>query len=414
MISAHLNKSFVFADQALVSGVNFSVGILLARWLGLEIYGLFTLAWMVVLFTSGIQQSFLVAPLYSLSAKQSDSNSWLSKLNFIQLLFSAMAFLLTFSIVEITFFFKAEWYSKGLSLTIASLVAVYTLNDFFRRSLFMKQLGNKVFTQDLFGYALQLVVLYLLKINNQLTLISALSGILICNALSVGYYLIVHRPQFRALGLRTTILELWQYSRYLLATSILQWSSGNYFILVAAALLGPIAVGAVRIVQNLMGLLHVIFLALENFVPVRAAVVFHKGGQAALFQYLKSTFQYLVIPIALVIIALIVFHEEILWLLYGEVSEEIYQMLIAFSMIYLMVFVGTIFRFAIRTLEQNQIIFKSYVITTVFSLFFAHFLINQLGAMGVVAGIAATQFISLVYFYFSLKNTFKWRIISFT
>lgn len=413
-VRQHMNKSYVFADQALVSGVNFSVGIMLARWLGIETYGLFTLAWMVVLFTAGLQQSFLVAPMYSLSAKQKGSDEWISRLNVIQLIFSIVSFLLSFLIVEISYFFKPEWRVEGMSFIVACLVAVFTLNDFFRRCLFIKLLGKKVFVMDLIGYGLQVVMLFVLKSFDQLTLYSALCGILITHSLSIVFYFLVHQPLFRFSRFRATILTLWQYSRYLLATSVLQWSSGNYFILVAGAMLGPVAVGAVRIVQNLMGLLHVIFLALENLIPVRAASIFNSGGPIALYSYLKNTFQYLLVPILILIALLISFHQEILELLYGEVNEEVYQMLIVFSIVYLMVFIGTLFRFAIRTLEKNHIIFKSYIITTLFSLLLAHYLITQLGAMGVVAGIAGTQLISLVYFYFSLKETFQWRIISFT
>ena len=40
----HIN--WALADQGVVSGINFLTGIMLARFLGLEEFGRFTLAWM--------------------------------------------------------------------------------------------------------------------------------------------------------------------------------------------------------------------------------------------------------------------------------------------------------------------------------------------------------------------------------
>ena len=56
MLSKNREKSWVLADQALVSGVNFLNGILLARWLGITAYGTFALIWMAVLVASSLQQ----------------------------------------------------------------------------------------------------------------------------------------------------------------------------------------------------------------------------------------------------------------------------------------------------------------------------------------------------------------------
>ena len=48
-ISAQLAKlrtvNWAFADQVVVSGANFITGLILARGLGLEGFGVFTLAW---------------------------------------------------------------------------------------------------------------------------------------------------------------------------------------------------------------------------------------------------------------------------------------------------------------------------------------------------------------------------------
>jgi len=410
----YADKIWVFADQALVSGVNFSIGILLARWLGLEMYGLFALGWMFVLFASGFQQSFIVAPLYALSAKQKDQKKWISSLHFVQLCFSLVCIPLTIAVIEVSFFFQPEWQIEGISLLIGLLVGVYTLNDFFRRVLFLKAESQKVMLMDLLGYGMQILGLIGVEFAGHLSLYTAVLSILIAQGLSVALYFLVCQPSVRTSDFLETMSSLWKYSRYLVATSVLQWSSGNYFIIVAGTVLGTTAVGAIRIVQNLMGLLHIIFLALENIIPVRAAAILNASGGSALFDYLRKTFIVLILPVISVLGILIFFQEEVIFLFYGELTQDVSHVLMAFAVIYLMVFVGTMFRFAIRTLEMNHLIFKSYVLTTVFSLVFAHLFISKFGEMGVVAGLAGTQLISLTYFFIALKKTFKWKSISYT
>ncbi len=57
-------------DQAMVSGVNFFTGILLARYLGIEALGQFTLAWMAAIFLNGLQHAAIIAPMMSIGPKQ--------------------------------------------------------------------------------------------------------------------------------------------------------------------------------------------------------------------------------------------------------------------------------------------------------------------------------------------------------
>ncbi len=53
-LTRYRHVNWALADQVMVSGVNFLTGILLARGLGIEEFGRFTLAWMVVLFVAGM------------------------------------------------------------------------------------------------------------------------------------------------------------------------------------------------------------------------------------------------------------------------------------------------------------------------------------------------------------------------
>ncbi len=62
--------SWAILDQGMVSAVNFLTGILLARHLGVEEFGRFTLVWMLVLFMSSFQLALIVSPMLSIGPKR--------------------------------------------------------------------------------------------------------------------------------------------------------------------------------------------------------------------------------------------------------------------------------------------------------------------------------------------------------
>lgn len=407
-------KAWIFADQGLVSGINFSIGILLARFLGIETFGLFSLAWMVLFFASSIQQAFLTAPLFALTPKQEHPSQWISKLHFIQLLFSVLSFFVVIGIVETTLYFNPEWQFDGISSILGGLVAVYLFNDFSRRVLFTTHQPKKVFFIDVVGYALQPLLIIGLFISDALNLQTALAAILGAQTLSLAYIIIRIRPILDFSNLAPTLLQVWKYSRFLLATALLQWSSANYIILFAASILGPVAIGAIKVAQNLMGVLNVLFQAMENIVPVRSAEAFHKGGISALGDYMQKTTVQFLAPVALVLLLVGIFHQQIMTAIYGEEYLQYSFVLLAFCGIYVLVFLGTLLRFIIRTLEYNQIIFWSYVLSTAFSLIAGKVLATDYGLTGVLIGIAGTQIISFISFITFLKIKVKWNFRLFT
>lgn len=64
-----------FADQALYAGSNFAVQILLARWLGLEAYGGFVTAYILVLALAGLHNALIIEPM-SVLAPRHDGDDW--------------------------------------------------------------------------------------------------------------------------------------------------------------------------------------------------------------------------------------------------------------------------------------------------------------------------------------------------
>ena len=280
--------------------------------------------------------------------------------------------------------------------------------------MFVQHVPEKVLQLDLLGYALQPVFIMGLYFLDALELWSALASILLAQSFSALYVLVVIKPQFQFRGIRIILIKLWKYSRFLVATSLLQWSSANYIILFAASILGPSAIGAIRVSQNLMGVLNVLFQAMENIIPARSAEALQRGGLKELETYMMKMTLQLSVPVVLFLGGIAFFNEQIMTLIYGEEYLPYSFVLLAFCGIYIFVFLGTLLRFIIRTLEHNQLIFISYILTTVFSLLVGKVLASSYGLSGVMLGIAGTQLISFISFILFLKFKIKWNFRLFT
>ena len=70
----------------------------------------------------------------------------------------------------------------------------------------------------------------------------------------------------------------WITGRWIFGSTILQWLTGNYFAVVAGVVIGPIAVGALRAVQQLLAPIQIVTLAATNVIPVIAAEKLKSGG----------------------------------------------------------------------------------------------------------------------------------------
>ena len=190
---------------------------------------------------------------------------------------------------------------------------------------------------DIVLYIGQLIGVVLLIFFEIITLQNVLTVILLVNILSIGMGgITLGFEKLNQETLTNILLRHFHFSKWLLGTSILQWLSGNYFIIVGASILGTTAIGAIRMVQNIMGLCHVLFLAMENVMPIEAARQFHLDGENALIKYLiKSTWK-LGAGFLIVLLTLIFFAPQILNIIYGKEAMQHSYIVFAYVLLYVL------------------------------------------------------------------------------
>ncbi len=255
---SHIN--WALADQAIVSAVNFLTGIFLARFLGLGEFGHYTLVWMAVLFVYSIQHAMINAPMMSIGPQHSDSEApgYFGAVVVQQICFAGLTFILLILGVRASGVFFPEWGVEGLALPLACAGLAFQFQDFLRRYFFTRKRAITAFANDVVAYLGRLAGLAWLfwwyrsnDIADVLWIITASFAV----ATAVG------APGLRGLDWRaqhwlTAAKRNWRVARWLVASAVVQWATGNFFLIAAASVIGAPAVGGYRAAQNIIGVIH--------------------------------------------------------------------------------------------------------------------------------------------------------------
>jgi O-antigen/teichoic acid export membrane protein len=402
------SKLIILADQGIISGTNFLNAILIAKFLGVHYFGVFAMCLLAVQFLSSIQQALIIKPLLSLYPEKSQQDkSYLAKLNTLQLLFTLSATTLFIpTIYGLSFFFE-EFNSTGLLLYLALYAGLISLYDYIRRVFILKGNIITLFLLDaiVYGTFISLTIIQFImgtiSVDNLLFSYAAVLFVAILAGVTA-----TKENWWQLHGLRTVLKELWQYARFLVYTSILQWFSGNLFILFAGLLLGPVSLGVVRIAQSIMGVFNVFFLALENIVPLKAAYI-KVENEKMLIPYFKKTTLKFAVPVVGVALCLALFDKEIISFVFDQNLDRFGYVIIAFAALYLLVYLNTMQQFFIRTIQSNHIIFKSYLVASIFGILFSKLMISHWGLSGVLIGLFISQILVNTVNYQLIKRTIK-------
>lgn len=400
MISAFLKKhssiNWALTDQAMVSGVNFFTSILLARFLGLSAFGVFTLAWMVVLFVNSIQFALVSSPMMTIGPKQADDEqpAYYGAVLVQQFIFSLSSSVLLLAGIAASALLFPEWGIEPLIWPLATVSWTFQMQDFMRRYFFTRGRYPIAFINDSISYLGQLALLAWLTHTATLTSASVLWAMALTSFLAMVHgALHFSRIQIVSAICSATIHRHWHFSKWLTASALLQWLSGNLFNVAAGSVLGAAAVGALRAVQNIVSINHILFQGLENIVPSQASRHFSSGGAPALSRYLITVTVSAAVPVFAILGLALASPKFWLNLVYGAEYVAFGFVMKWYAGVYVFMLFALPLRCGLRAIENTRPIFRAYLFMSVFSTFCAIPAAKYLGLQGVVAGIMITYII---------------------
>ena len=246
--------SLALIDQGLLSGSNFLIAILLARWLTRDQYGAYAMGFSIFILLYGFHNAFLLEPMSVFgpeSYAQSRTAYVKRLLGFHFGLALALSVLVVAGIIVLPFFnadramMSAMW---GVCVGVP-LILFYWI---CRRAAYLKFAPGLALVGSLV-YCLTVVILLLVFKR----WMSPFMGFLIQAVAAIPAALVLLAPLKRGIDAEAgptnaeVLRRHWQYGRWVMGSTIVTWISGYGYYVLVGAMLPMQDVAALRALRNL-------------------------------------------------------------------------------------------------------------------------------------------------------------------
>ena len=251
-------KTLVLADQAVYSGCGFAITLLLVRILSPEAFGIYA---SIVLFNYlmvSASNALVIQPFQVIQSKVKTRSTYLSFTFFSQLIITAILLITTILLLQIEIEFLNNLNKSTSSILL--LMSCFLLHDYFRKVFLAEAAVHKALVIDsITGFLQTTIFIYcLLNYELQLAQVFLISGVSYLPALLVSA--IYLNPSFQNKENWSNYFQMhFKQGKWLLMTAILQWWANNLFVIASGVFLGAIALGALRLVQSIFGVLISVF-----------------------------------------------------------------------------------------------------------------------------------------------------------
>jgi O-antigen/teichoic acid export membrane protein len=392
---AFKGKEWLFADQLLVSGVNFLTSAMLARMLGVHGFGVFSMFYIVLQYSNSVQGYTIVFPMLSLAPQltvKREQESFLAGVAGVQYAFSLICGALFLTIAWANGF---NWlpfhFDPAVTLPYLLTIVFFQLQDWLRRRYYTQANGRAAFWNDFISYFGQLVVLAAIALTGKLNINGAYYVIALTSlaAFATGGRIISVRNSFAQMT--AVVPKIWSMGKDLFLVNNIQWLGSQGVPLLVATLLGVNSASGIRAVMTLLGPISVLFQLLDNVIPVRAVQVRAQKGDAGLVKYLIRLMKQMSIVVGLPLVALTLGARPIMVLVFGR-NFGAYSSLVLWQALYTML--GLAYRclqYYHRTLGTTALIAKYAPLATCINIGLCVVLARMYGVTGAMVALVVGQ-----------------------
>lgn len=375
-----------FSDQLLSSACNFLTTILLARALGLEAFGLYTMVWLALFFAMSLQLGLIVSPMMSIGTKEEGAEA---EAYYTVIFLHQAGFVVVATIAIFTVLMLAAGTASSLAeaaLPGAMAAASYLTQDFLRRYLFARRRPAGILLIDAINQTLKLGALIVLWQAGMISVANALWVVAGAAAISTLCGLGMSGPLlWRRETLASVTGRQWRSARWLVLTGSVQWALGYSGLLVTAGLFGPKVLGALRAAQSLLAVLNVVREALENIVPPLAGKALAEGGMPGLHRILGHAMLFAGLTGAVAVVGLGLFGPWLLHQLYGGEILEFDWVIVWYSFALPMALMSLVLGCAFRALERTRPVFMATLVGGCLNLLAVYPAALTFGVAGLIA-----------------------------
>jgi len=371
----------VQAEQAIYSGTSWLSAFVLARNLGLEVFGRYAGLLLAAYFAMSISQALWMQPMQVSWSKWGATPGYVAwnvrGVTALAILLSAGGWTMEAAGLY------AGWAGWGGMLE-AGMVGY----DFLRKLLITSGQTQELLragTVMLWGQ-LAVLALSFAPSANFSGVVSGMAAVYVlaaAAALPKGIFQTSHKDN--VLFFR----DAWQQSRWLLPTALIQWWSGNFFVLSAGLLISPAALGALRLAQSVFGVFNLLLQSYENLLTPQAARAWQTGSAAACIGQVSRRWLW---PMAAAVVLTGAAAGPVLSYLGVSLEGDLQgQVFVGMALLYLLILINYPIRIHLRVSGRNDLFFKGYVLALLFSLLTVNPLLEHWQILGALIGLGGAQ-----------------------
>lgn len=277
---------FAVLDQGLISGSNFLLGILLARWIGAEQYGAYALAFAMFILVSIVYQALVLEPMtvFGPSVYHTAPKQYLGILVRLQMVLGAAVFAV--GALGGGYFYARVSAQLGPALIGATIAAPCVLLFWFaRRACYVELSPSRALRGAMLYMPLLLGGIWILVRMRLLSPFSAFAAMGVSGLLTSAHLLWQLSPALGRDAQGPCLAEVsrrhWIYGRWALAAAVFLWAPWNICYPLVTKFWGLAETGSLRALLNLALPITQAYSALTLlFLPYTARLGQREGWQA--------------------------------------------------------------------------------------------------------------------------------------
>jgi O-antigen/teichoic acid export membrane protein len=280
-------SGFAMMDQGFISGSNFLLSIILARWMGADQYGAYALAFSIFVLLSLLYMSMVLEPMAVLGAAtyRGSLRGYLKSLLWIHVALTVVIFVM----LGMSSTAAALWgHSPGLAGALAGVMLASPCVLLFwlaRRSFYLELSPASAGVGAVLYCAVALAGLYIIRWSGRLSPFSAFLPMAVAALFTTVLLYYRLRPSLRPASLEVRTGEVWRrhwgYGRWALASSIASWVPAYIYYPLLTSFSGMSHSGELKALMNLVAPMQQTQAALSMlFLPYAARVYGQKGKGA--------------------------------------------------------------------------------------------------------------------------------------
>lgn len=404
--------SGAFVDQGIISGLNFLTFLVLARWLEVETFGSYVLAFSGLMFFQSFQHALITRAHNVLGAqRKGDEYHSFTRSVFAMAFMGAVVIGTVLSIAALLFHLGgwANWSLATISLALAAIP--WLVQDTVRRLLYTTERIGAAAVNDAVSYVLQFAAVlgcYWFAVDGTLLVVFGILGGSSLMAVFVG--MIQLRHSLKRIPSRDTLAAdtraVWHYGKWLSSGELVGWIGQNGNTWLIGGLLGAPLVAGYRAASYVTNLFNPFDLAVSNYLPVRAARVLEEKGHPAMMAWLARQAILLSLPYVLLATVITLFALDLLDLFYDEryVTELLALVLVISVWARFVGFMGNFLRLGLMAAHRTLPVFISQIIGLIVFAAVSTILISWMGIAGAPLGKIVLQLIVGTYLFFKLRE----------